>query len=61
MTLEDPDKVLAVVDTLITPTSSASSLPPDLLLSDNNLLSFDVCKLSSMMISKLNDICFGSA
>ncbi|VDK85210.1 unnamed protein product, partial [Onchocerca ochengi] len=59
MTLKDPDKMLAVVNTLLTPTSSSPSLPSGLLFTDNNLLSFDICKLNSSLIGKLNRICFG--
>uniref|UniRef100_A0A1I8EZZ7 YEATS family protein n=2 Tax=Wuchereria bancrofti TaxID=6293 RepID=A0A1I8EZZ7_WUCBA len=60
MTLKDPDKMLAVVNTLLTPTSSNPSLPSGLLFTDNNLLSFDICKLNSSLIGKLGEICFGN-
>ncbi|CAG9537303.1 unnamed protein product [Cercopithifilaria johnstoni] len=60
MTLKDPDKMLAVVNTLLTPTSSSPSLPSGLLFTDNNLLSFDICKLNSSLIDKLGEICFGN-
>uniref|UniRef100_A0A915PKA3 AF-9 ANC1 homology domain-containing protein n=1 Tax=Setaria digitata TaxID=48799 RepID=A0A915PKA3_9BILA len=60
MTLKDPDKMLAVVNTLLTPTSSSPSLPSGLLFTDNNLLSFDICKLNSSLIGKLDEICFGN-
>ncbi|VDO47175.1 unnamed protein product [Onchocerca flexuosa] len=59
MTLKDPDKMLAVVNTLLTPTSSNPNLPSGLLFTDNNLLSFDICKLNSSLIGKLGEICFG--
>uniref|UniRef100_A0A0R3RIX6 AHD domain-containing protein n=1 Tax=Elaeophora elaphi TaxID=1147741 RepID=A0A0R3RIX6_9BILA len=60
MTLKDPDKMLAVVNALLTPTSSSPSLPSGLLFTDNNLLSFDICKLNSSLIGKLGEICFGN-
>ncbi|OZC06663.1 YEATS family protein [Onchocerca flexuosa] len=53
MTLKDPDKMLAVVNTLLTPTSSNPNLPSGLLFTDNNLLSFDICKLNSSLIARL--------
>ncbi|VDK86752.1 unnamed protein product [Litomosoides sigmodontis] len=61
MTLKDTDKMLAVVNTLLTPTSPSHDLPSGLLFTDNNLLSFDICKLNSSLIGKLGEICFGNA
>ncbi|KAM3722355.1 Protein ENL [Dirofilaria immitis] len=60
MTLKDPDKMLAVVNTLLTPTSSSPCLPSGLLFTDTNMLSFDICKLNSSLIGKLGEICFGN-
>ncbi|VDN29820.1 unnamed protein product [Gongylonema pulchrum] len=61
ITLDDPSKLCAIGDALLTPASSGVGLPPDVLFSDNNILSFDICKLNSVVIGKLSEICFGNA
>lgn len=54
MTLDDPDKLLAVVDSLLAPSSGTA--PSMSISEENSLLSFDMCTLSATLISKLEDI-----